>query len=104
MFVFYTTFHLSDKVYEEGLDYLRTVYVPTVMRGGQFSSPRLQRVVNETEGADGVSVSVQFGVSDEETLRAWMANEGAALHDALTAKFGCDMLGFSTLLEELDLA
>ena len=103
MLVFYTTFHLSHRKYEEGLAYLRTVYIPAATRSGQLRSPRLQRVVHEVEGAEGVSLSVQFGVSDEKTLQAWMCDEGAALHQELVARFGHEMAGFSTVLEELEL-
>lgn len=103
MLVFYTTFHLSHKKYEEGLAYLRTVYIPAAIRSGLLRSPRLQRVVHEMEGAEGVSVSVQFGVSDEKTLQAWMRDEGTVLHQELIARFGEEMAGFSTLLEELEL-
>ncbi len=103
MLVFYTTFHLSEKFYDEGLKYLRTVYIPAAIRSGQLSSPRLQRVLGEVEGAEGISLSVQFSVSDEDTLHDWLADEGTVLHQALIAKFGHEMAGFSTLLEELDL-
>ncbi|GHV48780.1 hypothetical protein FACS1894181_05530 [Bacteroidia bacterium] len=49
------------------------------------------------------SYAVQFHSADMDTLTDWMEREGEAIHRALSEKFGNKMLGFSTLLEEIEL-
>ena len=55
-----------------------------------------------TDENEGVSVALQFHVADEETLSAWFDETGHELHHQLLRRFGNAMMGFSTLLEELD--
>jgi len=40
-------------------------------------------------------------VKNIETLNYWLEKEGTALHRQLTDKFGQQVVGFSTLLEEI---
>ena len=58
-------------------------------------------VFYETE--DATSYSVQFHVKNPETLEYWMQSEGRDLQQELVNRFGAKLVGFSTLLEEIDL-
>lgn len=101
MIVYNTTFHIDKAREEEGLAYLRTCFIPQAVAGGSLLRPRLMRVMH-TDDAEGSSYSVQFHVADEATLEAWYRTAGVALHRQLAARFGEQMVGFSTLLEVID--
>lgn len=101
MIVYNTTFHVDKAAIEEGLSYLRQVYMPKAIASGFLRNPYLRRVMM-TDDAEGESFCVQFHVKNVETLNYWLENEGRALHQALSERFGQRMIGFSTLLEELD--
>jgi hypothetical protein len=103
MIIYHTTFHLADEIYLKGMDYLKNVYIPAATRSGKLHSPRMQRVLNEDGEVNGVSLSVQFSMSGRNVLDEWVNKEGMALHKALMEKFGDEITGFSTLLEEIDL-
>lgn len=102
MIVYNTTFHVDKEILEECLAFLREHYIPKAAKSGFLHSPRLMRVMNQGED-EGVSLSVQFHVKNVDTLNYWLQKEGAAIHKALTGRFGQRLVGFSTLLEEIDL-
>lgn len=103
MLVFYTTFHFSNQTYENGLNYLRTTVLPAIGQHTEFHTLRLQRILHEAEEGNGGSLSIQFCVSDEETLCHWLQTTGADLLQTVTEKYGIEAAYFSTLLEELEL-
>ena len=103
MLVFYTTFHFSNQIYEDGLNYLRTTLLPAIGQHPEFHTLRLQRILHEVEDSNGRSVSMQFCVPDEETLRRWLEDVGDDLLQSVTDKYGTEVAYFSTLLEELAL-
>jgi hypothetical protein len=101
MITYYTTFHLSDEIYQKGLDYLKTVYIPAATRSGKLHSPRIQRVLDEDNETGGISLSVQFSVAGKDVLDEWINKEGFALYKSTIEKFCDEMVGYSTLLEEI---
>lgn len=103
MIIYNTTFHIDKSVRDEGLDYLRKIYMPQALASGFLRDPNLRRVL-ATDDAEGENYCVQFRVKNVDTLNYWMEKEGRALHEALVRRFGEKMVGFSTLLEELDWA
>lgn len=103
MIIYHTTFHLSDEIYLRGLDYLRTVYIPSVTRSEILHSPKMQRVLDKEGDGNGVSLSVQFYVENEEILEDWMYKEGIKLQEEMMEKFQDQLAGFTTLLEVIEL-
>ena len=103
MIIYHTTFHLSNEAYLKGVDYLKSIYIPGAVRSGKLHSPRMTRVLNEDADVNGVSLSVQFNVSDMNVFNEWVSKEGATLQKAMTDKFNDEIAGFSTFLEEIDL-
>lgn len=101
MIVYNTTFHIDNTVLDEGLAFLREVYLPQASASGFLQNPLLRRVLHNAED-EGVSFSVQFHVKNMDTLNFWMENEGKILNQKLVARFGRKIAGFSTLLEEID--
>jgi len=101
MIIYNTTFHVEDDILTESIEYLKSEYVPNAIRSGLLIQPVLQRVLQDVEA--GVSLCVQFRVKNEETLHEWIKKEGGELQHQLVKRFGNKMVGFSTLLDEIDL-
>jgi hypothetical protein len=99
--IYNTTFHIERAIWDESLAFLRQEYIPKAMADGKLQKPMLSRVMRTDEN-EGISVALQFHVADEETLSAWFDETGHELHHQLLRRFGNAMMGFSTLLEELD--
>jgi hypothetical protein len=102
MLVYNTTFHIDNGVLDEGITFLKEVYLPRASASGFLLSPLLRRVLHDSKDDEGSSFSVQFHVKNMDTLNFWLENEGKLLHQELVTKFGHKIAGFSTLLEEID--
>lgn len=101
MIVYNTTFHVDNEILEEGITYLKEVYLPRASASGFLLNPLLRKVLHNEEN-EGVNFSVQFHVKNIDTLNFWLESEGKLLHQELVRKFGRKIAGFSTLLEEID--
>lgn len=100
MIVYNTTFHIEKDCVEACLDYLKKEYIPCAMADGSLQQPCLRRVLFVQD--EGESYALQFHVDDVDTLNDWLEKEGHAMHKLLTDRFGHQVAGFTTLLEELD--
>lgn len=104
MIVYNTTFHIEKEILEEALLHLRKSYIPQAAAGGFLHAPCLRRVIQMNEEGEGESYSVQFHVKNIETLQYWLEKEGNRLHQKLIERFGSKIVGFTTLLDEIDWA
>ena len=85
-----------------GIEYLKKSYIPRAAASGFLRTPYLRRILQD-ETEDATSYSVQFHVKNPETLEYWMQSEGRDLQQELVNRFGTKLVGFSTLLEEINL-
>ena len=100
MIIYNTTFHIENEVHKECLKYLKKEYIPKAVSSGFMLNPCLRRVL-QNEGNEGESYAIQFHVKNRDTLNFWLKQEGIALQQALVARFGSKIAGFTTLLEEI---
>lgn len=102
MIIFNTTFHVANHVSDACVEFLISSYIPKAAASGFLMDPRFCRVM-QTECNEGESYSIQFRVKNVDTLNLWMQHEGHLLNKTLVDKFGQDVVGFSTLMEEISL-
>lgn len=102
MLIYNTTYHCEQACYDEFVEWLRKVYIPTAMAHGAISSPRMSRILGHEEN-EGVSISLQFSTADFDTLSAWYEACGATLIEELEKNFHQRVAGFSTIMQEIDL-
>lgn len=102
MIVYNTTFHIHKDVLNECLEYLKSKYIPKAAESGHLQDPMLRRILN-SENEEGESFSVQFHTKDITTLNSWAQNIGAELQQDLVKRFKDKVIGFSTLLEDIEL-
>ena len=102
MFIFNTTFHVEGEVMEDSLSFFRKVYIPEVLESGEMRNPRLAYIHRQND-EEGHSLSLQFEVTDVETLNSWLQTNGHVLQQKLVKQFGSKVAGFNTLLEEIEI-
>lgn len=102
MIIFNTTFHIEDDVETACVNYLRNTYIIKAVNSGFLFEPRLALIHAQHEES-GTSYSLQFKVKNIDTLDYWLSAEGKQLQQELVDKFGNRVVGFITLLEEIDL-
>lgn len=101
MIIFNTTYCIDSSMLEAGLLWLKEDYIPKALVSGQVHTPRLSKILSDE--TDGVNYSLQFLVESIEELEIWYQATGDSLYQDMMGRFGEKMLGFSTLLEEVDL-
>lgn len=102
MIVYNTTFNIENDIQEECLEHLKKIYIPKAIASGFLYNPYLRRIL-QNEETEGQNFSVQFHVKNVDTLNYWLQNEGAAIQQELISRFKTKVVGFTTLLEEIDL-
>lgn len=102
MLIYNTTYHTESSCYQEFIDWLKLEYIPAAMQRGILGKPRLSRILTEEKDA-GISISLQFDVDDLDKLSHWYKTCGANLINTLQQKFGQQIAGFSTIMEQIDL-
>ena len=103
MLVYNITFHIDEDIFQACLKFLKSEYIPQVTNSGFMHSQRMHRVLPYQEEADAQSYAVQFRVKNLDTLNYWIENEGLRISKQLADRFGQKVVGFATVLEEIDL-
>lgn len=102
MLIYNTTFHVDEEITPQLITYLKNNFIPVAETSGFLFNPELRKVLMFDE-EKGDSICLQFHVKNMETLNYWLEKDGQNLHQALVKQFGQNVVGFSTLLEEISL-
>ena len=102
MLIYNTTYHASAAVYDDFVKWLRSEYIPHVSAGGVLRLPQLARVMDGSDDAEGRCYALQFRVESVEVLNQWINSDGRRLAAEIVRRFGRDVAGFATLMEEID--
>ena len=102
MLIYNTTFHCEKACYNEFVTWMRTVYIPTALQTNGLSEARMARIMGQDEN-EGISITVQFSTTSLDTLSAWYEACGAKLIEQLETKFQQKVVGFSTIMEQIEL-
>lgn len=100
MLIYNTSFHLaSEGVIQEFLTFMKGTYLPAVCSKGYVTNPRFVRLLGEvSEGAFGYAVMIDCE-GEAVALKKWRKEVGDGLLAALQAKFGTQVLTFSTAMK-----
>ncbi len=103
MIIYNTTFVFEDSIREEGVRFLKKVFIPRAIATGVAKEPQLACVLEQESLEQTENYAVQFKFDSRETLCRWEQEEGsecfAELQGRYRGKFGC----FSTCLEVIAL-
>lgn len=102
MIIFNTTFHVEDDMHDMFIFFLKNKYVPKAVESGFLTDPRLAHIYKQHE-EKGKSYSLQFRVKDVDTLNQWLSAGEKMIQMEIADRFGHKVMGFITLLEEIDL-
>ena len=102
MLIYNTTFHCEKSCYDEFVAWMRAEFIPTAIQHKGVSEPRMARIMAQEEN-EGISVSVQFNTESLETLSAWYEACGGKLVKQLEGKFQQRVVGFSTIMQQIEL-
>lgn len=102
MIIHNTTYHVVHEMNNLFVLFLKEYYIPRATESGLFTEPRLL-FIRAQDQSEGVNYSLQFRAKDTQAVDEWFHQVGDNLNRTLTLRFGNDVLGFVTMLEELKL-
>lgn len=103
MIIYNTTYHVAEAKEQEFISWLRSVYIPRATASGELSAPQLTLVMGNEQDKQGNSYSLQFHVPSVETLEIWYRKTGINLVKEIESSFNQHVMGFSTLMQKLEL-
>lgn len=102
MIIHNTTYHVENEMNSLFVLFLKEHYIPKATESGLFTDPRLLLIRSQHNG-EGINYSLQFTAKDMQAVDEWFQQVGDNLNRTLTVRFGNDVLGFVTLLDEVNL-
>lgn len=100
MIVYNTTFQISNAVLSKAKEYIIKEFIPECCEDDRVKDPHFRKICGE-ENNDGASFCVQFQFDSEEIFNQWIEEKGHAIQKKLILEFGTEIIGFSTLMEEI---
>ncbi len=101
MIVYNTTYTMPVHDARDFVIWVSQSMLPRVSENGILTAPRMLRILShhdqETE-----CFSLQFETESSATLHRWYTQQGATLRQELTKMFDGRVVGFSTIMEEIE--
>lgn len=101
MTILNTTFIVADHLMEQFLAWARQAYMPALRAAGIFTAPTMAKVLAKVEPGT-TSIAIQARCHALEEATRWHDETAALLKDDLTARFGQQVLFFTTYMEVLE--
>ena len=103
MILYTTTSVIGEPSERAFLEFMKEVYLPTLAQDElvEEGSLRLHRILPQGEDVDGISYALHFYTPTEYHLQDVLSNTGLRLAEALVARFGEAVIGFSTIMKEV---
>ena len=102
MVIYNTTYIVDEPVVEQFLSFVRSYYNEEALKSGILKNPRLSRILSDDDSQT-VNFAYQFEVDKLEDIDAWYKETGMQINEKIVVTFGEKVLGFSTMMEVLDL-
>ena len=101
MLIFNTTYKVATNQNENWLEWMNNQHIPFMLESGLFSKPQIAKVLG-SEDNEGLSFSVQFLIQDIDSLMDWHRENAVSFQNNCSAKFGTEVVFFTTVLELID--
>ena len=101
MLIFNTTYIVSTSIEHAWIAFIKKNHIPFMTNESVFSNPQIAKIVGSTPD-DGVSYSVQFQISDMDTLTKWHKSNAEEFQLSFQNAFANEVHFFSTVLEIIE--
>ena len=98
MYIYNVTTNIEESVHEEWLQWMKEIHIPEMLATGKFTQAKMCRVLVEEE-MGGLTYSVQFTVSDKETLLRYYNEDADILRKKTMELFAGKFVSFRTEME-----
>lgn len=98
MYIYNVTTNIDEAAHDQWLKWMRETHIPDVLATGKFLNAKMCKVLIEEE-MGGYTYSVQFTVTDKETLQKYYAEDADKLRTEASKLFSGKFVSFRTELE-----
>ena len=102
MIIYNTTYTVANADASNFIIWVHEAYIPKAQEGGILRNARLMQILTHKD-PETECFSLQFEVESTGLLQKWYAQNGKALVDDLLQTFGENVVGFSTLMNDITL-
>ncbi len=102
MIIYNTTYTVANADARNFIIWVHEAYIPKAQEGGILRNARLMQILTHKD-PETECFSLQFEVESTALLQKWYAQNGKALVDDLLQTFGENVVGFSTLMNDVTL-
>ncbi|MGZ3755748.1 MAG: DUF4286 family protein [Mucilaginibacter sp.] len=100
MIIYNETIIMDEGTYEEWLNWMQTVHIPSVMNTGYFDSYRMLNIIDSPN--EGISCCVQYATPNLENYRKFVAEHQQQLQAIHHKQFENKFVLFGTLMQTID--
>ena len=100
MTIINTTFAIERSIFEEFIGWLKGIYLEAAMNTGLFTSPRLARVLTDTD-PETVSIACELQCDSLSEAQRWHDETAALLRSDMLRRWEGKALFFTTYLKML---
>jgi hypothetical protein len=93
------TFSIAKPEHLAGVEYLKNIFIPRLIKGGILGTPSVLRVA-EPVGHESDHYAIRFPYADDEAVKEWVECEVAGAMEDIYTIFGDNILPFATYLED----
>ena len=95
------TMQVGWNIHDDWIQWMKEAHLPSVMETGSFERYQWSKI-KEIDETDGPSYCIQFFVTDEATLKNYLAYEAGVHDEYLKERWGTDCLIFRTIMEVIN--
>ena len=98
MYIYNVTTNIDESIHDQWLQWMKETHMLEVLATGKFSSAKMCKVLIEEE-MGGYTYSVQYTVTDKETLQKYYTEDADKLRSKTAQLFSGKFVSFRTELE-----
>lgn len=100
MIIYNISFHVDDDVLSTWKEWMKTFFIPEVMKSECFQSKKLMKLLSEKAESSGSNFALMLDVENLSSADKFMRNHELELHTQLKQKFGEKVSQFRSILRE----
>lgn len=95
MYIYNVTTNIEESAHDEWLTWMKETHITDVLATGKFINAKMSRILVEEE-MGGMTYSVQFTISDKETLERYYTEDAPRLREDAVKLFPNKFVSFRT--------
>lgn len=101
MIVYNVTCNVEKEIAPEWLQWMKNEHIPEVLQTGCFVNCEILRVLNNTEGDEGINYCMQYSAISLGEYERYRNDFAPALQKKTIERYGEKVLAFRTILEKV---